>query len=322
MLKYIFKRLLMLIPIIIGISFLIYFVMSLSPGDPARIILGEYATQEAVDELREEMGLNDSIIVQYTRYMIHAFKGDLGTSYQTKQPVIKEILERFPATLKLACGAVLIAVVFGVPIGIVSAVKEYSWIDNVSMVVSMILTSMPGFWYGLMLMIIFSLKLRWFPSSGSASFAHYVLPCITLSCNTFALMIRTTRSTMLEEIRQDYVRTAKAKGAKSLRIIIHHSLRNALLPVVTVAGMQLGILLGGAVVIESVFSISGIGTYVVNAVKLKDTPCVTAAIMFIAVVGGLVNLLVDILYTYIDPRLKSRYVSPKIVRETAQKGVA
>ena len=315
MFKYILKRLLMLIPIIIGISFLIYFVMSLSPGDPARIILGEYATQEDVDALREEMGLNDSLIVQYSRYIFNAVKGDLGTSYQTRQPVMGEILDHFPYTLKLAVGAVLIAVVLGIPIGIISAVKQYSWIDNLSMVVSMVLTSMPGFWYGLMLMIIFSLKLRWFPSTGASSFMHYVLPCITLSCNTFALMIRTTRSTMLEEIRQDYVRTAKAKGAKAMRVITKHSLRNALLPVITVAGMQFGILLGGAVVIESVFSIPGLGTYVVNAVKLKDTPCVTAAIMFIAVVGGLVNLIVDVLYTYIDPRLKSRYAKPKAIRK-------
>ncbi|MBR3240134.1 MAG: ABC transporter permease [Oscillospiraceae bacterium] len=313
MFKYILKRLVMLIPIILGISFLIFFVMSLSPGDPARIILGEYATQEDVEALREEMGLNDSLIVQYARYIFKAIRGDLGTSYQTGQPVIREILERFPFTFKLAIGAVMIAVVLGIPIGIISAVKQYSWIDNLSMVVSMILTSMPGFWYGLMLMIIFALNLRWFPSTGASSFKHYVLPCITLSCNTFALMIRTTRSTMLEEIRQDYVRTAKAKGARAMRVIAKHSLRNALLPVITVAGMQFGILLGGAVVIESVFSIPGLGTYVVNAVKLKDTPSVTAAIMFIGVIGGVVNLIVDVLYTYIDPRLKSRYVKPKAV---------
>ena len=315
MLKYIFKRLLMLIPIIIGISFLIFFVMSLSPGDPARMILGEYVPQEEVEKLREEMGLNDNLFVQYGRYMFNALHGDLGSSYRTGLPVMDEILARFPATLKLATGAVAIAIIFGIPIGIISAVKQYSFIDNASMVVSMILTSMPGFWFGLMLMLLFALELRWFPPSGSTTWKHYVLPCVTLSCNTFALMIRTTRSTMLEEIRQDYVRTAKAKGARPLRVIVSHCLRNALLPVITVAGLQFGILLGGAVVIESVFAISGLGTLIVNSVKMKDTPGVTAAIMFIALVGSIVNLFVDILYAYVDPRLKSFYAKSKKVKE-------
>ena len=315
MLKYIFKRLLMLIPIIIGISFLIFFVMSLSPGDPARMILGEYVPQEEVEKLREEMGLNDNLFVQYGRYMFNALHGDLGSSYRTGLPVMDEILAQFPATLKLATGAVAIAIIFGIPIGIISAVKQYSFIDNASMVVSMILTSMPGFWFGLMLMLLFALELRWFPPSGSTTWKHYVLPCVTLSCNTFALMIRTTRSTMLEEIRQDYVRTAKAKGARPLRVIVNHCLRNALLPVITVAGLQFGILLGGAVVIESVFAISGLGTLIVNSVKMKDTPGVTAAIMFIALVGSIVNLFVDILYAYVDPRLKSFYAKSKKVKE-------
>ena len=315
MLKYILKRLLMLIPIIVGISFLIFFVMSLSPGDPARMILGEYVPQEEVDKLREEMGLNDNLFVQYGRYMWNALHGDLGSSYRTGLPVMDEVIARFPATLRLATGAVAIAIVFGIPIGIISAVKQYSFIDNASMVVSMILTSMPGFWFGLMLMLLFALELRWFPPSGSTTWKHYVLPCVTLSCNTFALMIRTTRSTMLEEIRQDYVRTAKAKGARPFRVIVKHCLRNALLPVITVAGMQFGILLGGAVVIESVFAVSGLGTLIVNSVKMKDTPGVTAAIMFIALVGSLVNLFVDILYSYVDPRLKSFYTKPKKVKE-------
>ena len=177
MLKYIFKRLLMLIPIIIGISFLIFFVMSLSPGDPARMILGEYVPQEEVEKLREEMGLNDNLFVQYGRYMFNALHGDLGSSYRTGLPVMDEILARFPATLKLATGAVAIAIIFGIPIGIISAVKQYSFIDNASMVVSMILTSMPGFWFGLMLMLLFALELRWFPPSGSTTWKHYVLPC-------------------------------------------------------------------------------------------------------------------------------------------------
>ena len=311
MVKYILKRLLMMIPIIIGISLLIFFVMSLSPGDPARLILGENVPQEEVDQLREEMGLNDPLVVQYGNYVANALRGDLGESYRTGLSVTDEIVARYPNTMKLATGAVMIAIVLGIPIGVISAIKQYTLIDNISMMVSMVLTSMPGFWYGLMLMLVFALKLGWFPAAGSKSPIYFVLPCFTLACNTFALIVRMTRSAMLEEIRQDYVRTARAKGVKPLRVTMRHSLRNALLPIITVAGMQYGILLGGAVVIESVFSISGLGTLIVNSVKMKDTPMVMAAIMFIAIVSGLVNLGVDVLYTFIDPRLKSRYAKVK-----------
>ena len=304
----------MMIPILIGISLLIFFVMSLSPGDPARLILGENVPQEEVNKLREEMGLNDPLIVQYMRYVWNALHGDLGNSYRTGLPVTNEIVVRYPNTIKLATGAVLIAIVLGIPIGIISAVKQYSFIDNFSMMLSMILTSMPGFWYGLMLMLLFALKLRWLPPAGSKSLKYFILPCFTLACNTFALIVRMTRSTMLEEIRQDYVRTAKAKGVKPINVTVRHSLRNALLPIVTVAGMQYGILLGGAVVIESVFSVSGLGTLIVESVKMKDTPLVLAAVMFIAVISGLVNLAVDVLYTFIDPRLKSRYAKPKRIK--------
>lgn len=311
MIKYIFKRLLMMIPILLGISLLIFFVMSLSPGDPARLILGENVPQEQVDLLREEMGLNDPLIVQYGRFILNALRGDLGTSYRTGLPVVNQIVICYPNTIKLATGAVLIAVILGIPIGIISAIKQYSFIDSFSMMLSMILTSMPGFWYGLILMLIFALKLRWLPPAGSKSAIYFILPCFTLACNTFALIVRMTRSSMLEEIRQDYVRTARAKGVKPLQVTIRHSLRNALLPIITVAGMQYGILLGGATVIESVFSVSGLGTLIVNSVKMKDTPTVMVAVMFIAIISGLVNLMVDILYTFIDPRLKSRYASVK-----------
>lgn len=319
MLKYIGKRLLMMIPILIGISLLIFFVISLSPGDPARLILGENVPQEEVDKLREEMGLNDPLIVQYGRFVWNSLHGDLGTSYRTGLTVTNEIVARYPNTIRLATGAVLIAVVLGIPIGVISAVKQYSFVDNFSMMLSMILTSMPGFWYGLMLMLLFALKLRWFPPAGSKAPIYFVLPCFTLACNTFALIVRMTRSTMLEEIRQDYVRTAKAKGVKPIQVTLRHALRNALLPIVTVAGMQYGILLGGAVVIESVFSVSGLGTLIVESVKMKDTPLVMAAVMFIAVVSGLVNLAVDVLYTFIDPRLKSRYSKPKSIRKEVRR---
>lgn len=315
MLKYILKRLLLLIPVIIGISFIIFSIMQLTPGDPAREILGETATQEAVDALREEMGLNDPFLLQYGRYMWNAIRGDFGTSYQTGQSVIKQILERFPTTIYLAIGATLAAILIGIPVGLISAVKQYSIIDDVSTTFSMVLTAVPNFWLGLVLMLTLSLKLKWFPAYGATSLKHFVLPWITLSCMTLAVLIRMTRSSMLEVIRQDYIRTARAKGAKERRIVFHHALRNALLPVITVIGTQLSVQLGGAIIVETVFSIPGLGTMIISGIKTKDIPVVMGGVMFIALVGGLVNLLVDILYAYIDPRLKSRYVGTKRTRK-------
>ena len=257
------------------------------------------------------MGLNDPFFVQYGNYVLNAVQGDFGTSYQNRQPVVKQILQRYPTTLKLAFGSILLAVLIGIPIGIISAVRQYSLIDNISMLVTMLLTSMPAFWYGLMLMLIFSLKLKWFPATGSASLKHFVLPWMTLCGTTLALLIRMTRSTMLEVIRQDYIRTAKSKGASEKRVIVKHALRNALLPIITVVGTQLSVQLGGSIVVENVFALSGIGTMAINGIKSKDAPVVMAAVMFIAVVGGLVNLFVDLLYTVIDPRLKSQLVQSK-----------
>lgn len=311
MLKYILKRLLLLIPVIIGISFIIFSIMQLTPGDPAREILGDNAAQEAVDALREEMGLNDPFLLQYGRYMWKAVRGDFGTSYQTGQSVMKQILERFPTTIYLAIGATLVAIIIGVPVGLISAVKQYSLMDDVSTIFSMVLTAIPNFWLGLVLMLALSLKLKWFPAYGATSLKHFVLPWITLSCMTLAVLIRMTRSSMLEVIRQDYIRTARAKGARERRIVFRHALRNALLPVITVIGTQLSVQLGGAIIVETVFSIPGLGTMIISGIKTKDIPVVMGGVMFIALVGGLVNLLVDILYAYIDPRLKSRYVGTK-----------
>lgn len=308
MIKYTIKRLLILIPVIIGISFLIFSIMKFTPGDPARLILGEYATQQDVDALRERMGLNDGFFIQYGRYMLNALKGDFGISYSTNQPIITEIINRFPTTLKLSIGSILIAVCLGIPIGIISAVRQYSLVDDISMLVAMLLTSMPNFWLGLMLMLLFSLKLGLLPAYGIGSFKHFIMPWITLSSASLALFIRMTRSTMLEVIRQDYIRTAKAKGARESRAIFKHAMRNTLLPIITIIGTQLSIQLGGSVVVENVFALPGIGTMAITGIKAKDTPTVMAAVMFIAIVGGLINLFVDILYVYIDPRLKSQFI--------------
>ena len=308
MLKYIWKRLLLMVPVIIGLSFLLFSIMELTPGDPARSMLGEYAPDEEVTKLREELGLNDPFFVRYGRYMWNALHGDFGTSYRTNIPAAEEIAIRFPATLKVAFFAVLLAVVVGIPVGIVSAVKQYSAVDISSMISALLFTSIPPFWLGLLLILFFSVKLQILPAVGSDSWKHFIMPAVAMAAAQMATLVRMTRSTMLEVIRQDYIRTAKAKGAAPARIIFIHSLQNALLPVITAVGISFSNLLGGALIIENVFGISGLGTLMVESVTGKDTPMLISSVMFAAVVGGFVNLGVDLLYTFIDPRVKSQYL--------------
>ena len=307
MLRYIFKRLLMMIPVILGITFIIFAIMSFTPGDPARLILGEDAPPEDVAELRQELGLDDPFLVRFARYIIDAVQGDFGTSYRNRQPVFDEIFERFPTTFYGAFFGILIAVFIGLPIGIVSAVKQYSIIDTISTMAAMLLTAMPGFFVGMLLILLFALTLNILPATGISSWRHYILPSLAVASVTMATFIRMTRSTMLEVIRQDYVRTARAKGASRSRIVFRHCLRNALLPIVTVIGMNFAHQLGGTVMIEAVFAIPGLGSHMVTAVRQKDIPVVMASIIFVSIVAGLMNLLVDILYTYIDPRVKTQY---------------
>ena len=282
--------------------------MELTPGDPARSMLGEYAPDEEVTRLREELGLNDPFFVRYGRYVWNALHGDFGTSYRTNIPAAEEIATRFPATLKVAFFAVLLAVVVGIPVGIVSAVKQYSTVDISSMISALLFTSIPPFWLGLLLILFFSVKLQILPAVGSDSWKHFIMPAVAMAAAQMATLVRMTRSTMLEVIRQDYIRTAKAKGAAPARIIFIHSLQNALLPVVTAVGISFSNLLGGALIIENVFGISGLGTLMVESVTGKDTPMLISSVLFAAVVGGFVNLGVDLLYTFIDPRVKSQYL--------------
>ena len=311
MLKYIGKRILMMVPVIVGVSFIIFSIMNLTPGDPARLILGENADYEAVLALREDLGLNDNFFVRYGRYVLNAFRLDFGQSYRTRLPVYQEIFARFPNTLALAFWGMALAVVIGLPIGVISAVKQYSLIDGVSLAVALILTSMPAFWLGLLLMLQFSLRLNLLPATGADTWRNFVLPSITLAVGTMAILIRMTRSTMLEVIRQDYIRTAKAKGADTKRVIFVHALRNAMLPVITIIGINFGFQLGGAIITESVFAMPGLGSLMITSVRMKDTPVVMASVLFVAIIAGVVNLLVDIIYVYIDPRIKSQYVRAK-----------
>ena len=308
MLKYIGKRLLWMLPVVLGISFILFTIMDLTPGDPARVILGEYASQEDVDALREEMGLNDNFFVRYGKYIVSAVTGDLGQSYRTGVPVVEEIAARFPVTLKIAVMAMFIAVFIGIPVGIISAVRQYSFADIVATMSALAFTSIPAFWLGLLLILLLSFQLHLLPAIGSDSWKHLIMPSVSLAAAQMATIMRMTRSTMLEVIRQDYIRTAKAKGAEPRRIIFHHAIKNALLPVITTVGLSISNLLGGALIIENVFGISGLGTLMVNSVKSKDAPMLIGSVMFAAVVAGLVNLSVDVLYTYIDPRIKAQFV--------------
>lgn len=307
MLKYIGRRLLMLIPVLLGVTFIVFSIMYMTPGDPAQLILGESAPPEAVAELRADMGLEDPFIVQYGRFVVNAVQGDFGKSYTTKRDVFSEIFARFPNTLKLAGVGVLLAIAIGVPVGIISATRQYSVLDNVSMIGALLGVSMPNFWLGLMLILFFSVNLGWLPSSGSETFKHMILPAITLGTGAAAIITRMTRSSMLEVIRQDFIRTARAKGVAEKKVINKHALKNALIPVITVVGLQFGYLLGGAVLTETVFSWPGVGRLLVEAIRQKDTPTVLASVVFMATTFSFVNLLVDVLYAYVDPRIKSQY---------------
>ena len=307
MLKYVGKRLLFMLPVMLGISFILFTIMELSPGDPARMRLGEYASQADVNALRQEMGLNDPFFMRYGNYINHILHGDFGTSYQTQKNCAEEIVNRFPATLKIAGLAIFISASIGIPIGIISAVKQYSVIDVASITTAMIFTSIPGFWLGLMLILVFTLKLGLLPSVGSESWKNFIMPSLSMAAMFTATQVRMTRSTMLEVIRQDYIRTAKAKGASQMQIIFKHALRNTMLPVITILGIDFSNLLGGALIIENVFGISGLGTLMVDSVKSKDLPMLVASVLFASFVGGLVTLFVDVMYAYIDPRVRMQY---------------
>lgn len=309
MAKYVLKRFLFLIPIMLGVSFIVFGLLFLTPGDPARNALGPNASEQAVQELREDMGLNDSFFVQYGRYIKNIVtKGDLGQSYITRNPVVKEIFSRAPATVKLAFFSILLAVIIGIPIGIISAVKQYSIFDNVTMVFALIGLSMPVFWLGLLLIMFFSVKLGWLPSSGFSTPSHMVLPCLALGLQQVAVITRMTRSSMLEIIRQDFINTARAKGQREKVVILHHALKNALIPVITVIGLSFGQLMAGALMTEVIFSIPGIGRLMVDSIKMRDTPMVLGCVLFVAITFSIVNLIVDLVYTFVDPRIKTKYV--------------
>ncbi|MGI6586161.1 MAG: ABC transporter permease [Lutisporaceae bacterium] len=309
MTKLIIRRLILILPIILCISIILFTIMNLTPGDPAQLLLGETITEEAIAQLREELGLNDNFFVRYVRYVSNALRGDFGISYRTRNPVFIDVFDRFPHTLRITLLAILFFTTIGILVGVISAVKQYSLMDTLSQSGTLILSSMPDFWLGLMLLILFSIKLKLLPLSGVENWTGYILPAFTAAMPGMANLIRMTRSTMLDVLRMDYVQTAQAKGVPKRKVIMKHALRNALLPVVTVIGVNMSWLLGGTIVIEQVFNIPGIGSLMIQSIRMKDTPTVMATVMFVAVLSCLINLATDIIYAFIDPRVKAQFKS-------------
>jgi peptide/nickel transport system permease protein len=313
--KYILRRLLQIIPVLIGVTLLVFVLLSLSPGDPAQMILGVGAKPEELEMMREQLGLNDPVLVQYLRYMSNVLIGDFGTSYTTKQPVLQMIGIRLPNTLTLSFGSLFLIVIVSIPLGIVLAARQNSVFDNVMRVVTLILAAMPSFWLGLMLIILFSVELGWLPSNGLDSFKAAIMPLICLSVAGWTTNSRLTRASMLDVIRQDYIRTARAKGLRYSTVLRKHALKNALLPIVTSIGMAVGQCVGGSVIIETVFGINGLGKMMIEALRQKDIPTIMAGVIISAVIIALANLLTDLSYAVIDPRIRSAYVKPKVRRQ-------
>jgi peptide/nickel transport system permease protein len=308
------RRLLHLAPVLLGVSVIVFMVLHLAPGDPAEVMLGANANKEDLDRLRTQLGLDQPLHVQYFTWISHVARGDLGRSLWMKRPVLGEVLERFKATILLTGSALLLSTLGGLALGIASATRANSLLDRLSGVASLFGASMPVFWLGIVLMVIFSLWLGWLPASGMYApyggggpgdlLAHLVLPAVTLAAASVTIIARLTRATMLETLGQDYVRTARAKGLGERTVVWRHALKNALIPIVTVVGVQAGYLLGGAVLTETVFAWPGVGTLVIQGILARDMPLVQGGVLVIALSFVLVNLLVDTLYAWLDPRIK------------------
>ena len=314
MIKYILKRLLAIIPVVLGVLFIVFSIMRMAPGDPAMASLGNRYTEEQYQAKREELGLDRPFLVQFADYVVGVVtEFDLGTSYKSSRSVNTEILERLPVTLRLGLTGICITVILGIPLGILAAVKQYSIGDYIATVLSLVMASIPSFWLGLMLIIVFALKLHWLPASmpsiAASTLRHWILPAITIGLPPVASVLRFTRSTMLDVIRQDYIRTARSKGLSEGKVIVKHALRNALLPIVTFVGIMLGGTVAGSVVIESIFSIPGIGSLVTTAVSNQDYPVIQGCVPILSVLICLINLVVDVIYGFIDPRIMSMYKS-------------
>jgi peptide/nickel transport system permease protein/oligopeptide transport system permease protein len=303
MLNYFLRRVLFTVPLLLGVVFIVIVSFDLIPGDPAALILGEFATPQAIAELRSNLGLDQPLLVRYVSYIGDLLRFDLGQSVKDNRPVATILGETFPFTLLLALAAILVSIVIGIPLGIIAAARPGSWIDNVIRVASLAGLSMPVFWTGLVFIVLFSVNLRWFPVSGAGTWKHLVLPAVTLALPSIAVLARMTRSSVLEVLRDDYIRTARAKGVAQRSILFKHTLRNALVPVITVLGLQLGQMLGGAVLTETVFAWPGMGRLTIFAIFNRDFVLMQGLVLVLAFLYVFVNLLVDLSYGLVDPRV-------------------
>lgn len=312
MLGYILKRILYIIPVMLGVLLLVFLMKIVMPGDPVSELLPPSATKEQREALREELGLNDPLIKQFGDYVWGIIsRGDLGTSYKSKQPVMTELMQRLPRTLIIGVVALLISQVIATPLGILAAVKQYSWVDNLIVFFTIVGASLPSFWLALMMIMFFSVRLGWFPAMYNGTFLGLVMPVVVVSFGSISATARGVRTSMLEMIRQDYVRTARAKGQKESVVIMNHAFRNALIPVIAGIGSALGMLLGGSLIVETVFAVPGIGKYVTDAVSQRNFPAVQGGIVLLAFIYAIINIVVDIGYTVVDPRLKTTFVAAR-----------
>ena len=305
MLIYLARRVLAVVPVLFGVTLAVFSMLFLVPGDPVKMMLAEFVTMpDQIARMRAELHLDEPIVMQYGRFVGGAIRGDLGTSIRSRRPVTTEIGENVGSTMLLAATAMVVAVAVGVPLGLIAALSRNSWLDVGSMAVALLGVSMPSFWLGLLLIFVFSLHLAWFPATGGGDLAHLVLPALTLGTIASAIIARLTRSSMLEVLGQDYVRTARAKGLAWWSVVVRHALKNALIPVITIFGLQFGNLLAGAVIVETVFSRPGLGRLIVGGILAKDFPLVQGTVLFIATAYVLINVLVDVAYAVVDPRIR------------------
>jgi peptide/nickel transport system permease protein len=304
MLSYITRRLILTLPVLFGVATLVFSLIHLVPGDPAQAMLGDGASPEDIAQLRTRLGLDRPLVEQYGRYLKGLVQGDLGTSLRTQQPVTTQIAERLPATAELASAAMLVAVALALPLGLIAAVWRGTWVDQGAMGLALVGISVPGFWLGPLLALIFAVELGWLPVSGRGTLAHLVLPAITLGSALAAILARMTRASVLEELREQYVVAARARGASRVRAVVVHALRNSLIPVVTILGLQLGAVLTGSIITETIFSWPGVGRLLIQSINFRDYPMVQGCIVLIAVTYVTMNLLTDLVYGWLDPRIR------------------
>lgn len=307
MLMFAIRRILLMVPLFLVMVFVVLLIMEFIPGDPGTILLGQYATPEAIDAVNRELGYYDPFFVKYFNYVSDFVRGDMGYSYRTRLPVFDEIVDRMPVSLKICLISTIISVIIGIPLGILSAVKQYSIMDISGTVFALILASVPAFWLGLMLIMVFSLILGWMPALGSNTVKGLIMPSFAVAASAIAANLRLTRTAMLETIRADYITTARSKGQKESKVIMKHALKNALLPVITIVGINFGHLMGNTIITEQVFSVNGLGTMIITAIRSKDVPVVIGGTLTMVFFYMLVMLVIDLLYAFIDPRIKARY---------------